>query len=176
MVTNIDKIEKIIKVIDSCKTVEHTKSVIQWIRNISLESDIRFTILHYAIVKNKLEYALYELEEERMNKKGIKSKVIIKWYEKTLFEVIRKNITNGETLKDYNIYNLPLFKIHLVRAYRNKMEIYTGRPGLIIGEGGRLIHAITAHFRKELEDDKFEVDIIETKNNCTNPDLYSYMR
>lgn len=97
-----------------------------------------------------------------------------KWYsDKKNFA---DNLVEDNNIREYvkkKSYAAGIAKVEIERAAKRvKLNIYTAKPGMIIGKGGQGIDALRNELKKFVKDDKnILINIVEIKNAETNAQL-----
>ena len=107
---------------------------------------------------------------QKVNPHGLRVGVIkdwdSRWYADTKNDEFSNNLVEDHKIRTYlkkTLYNANISKIEIERAAdRVKVELYTAKPGVIIGKGGAGIEKIKADAQK-LTDKKLFIDVKEIK-------------
>ena len=107
---------------------------------------------------------------QKVNPHGLRVGVIkdwdSRWYADTKNDEFSNNLVEDHKIRTYlkkTLYNANISKIEIERAAdRVKVEVYTAKPGVIIGKGGAGIEKIKADAQK-LTDKKLFIDVKEIK-------------
>ncbi|KGK89286.1 small subunit ribosomal protein S3 [Clostridium pascui] len=115
---------------------------------------------------------------QKVHPHGLRVGVIKDWDAKWYSD--KKNFADN-LVEDNNIrefvkkksYAAGISKIEIERAAKRvKLNIYTAKPGMIIGKGGQGIDALRNELKKFVKDDKnILINIVEVKNAETNAQL-----
>lgn len=100
----------------------------------------------------------------------------MKWY-KNIFRRKVNDYEIGDILKEFIKPCDSKIIIHYEVTYRGIVKIYTNRPGIIIGKGGKNIKMLTERFKNECN--VKDVKLYDMKNivsNCGGYYNYEYGR
>lgn len=114
---------------------------------------------------------------QKVNPQGLRVGVIkdwnAKWYadNKNFADYIVEDNTIREFVKQ-KLYTAGISKIEIERsAKRIKLNIYTAKPGMVIGKGGQGIETLKKEVLALVSDKNVSINIVEIKNADSNAQL-----
>lgn len=96
-----------------------------------------------------------------------------KWYADN--KNFADNLVEDDTIRKYvkkTLYSAGISKIEIERAAKRiKLNIYTAKPGMVIGKGGKGIELLKKNLQNIIKDGNLTINIVEVKTPESNAQL-----
>lgn len=114
---------------------------------------------------------------QKVNPHGLRVGVIKDWNSKWYADSrnFADNLIEDKEIREYvkkTLYNAGISKIEIERAAKKiKLNIYTAKPGMAIGKGGKGIESLKKGLQKIVKEGTININIVEVKNPEANAQL-----